>query len=68
MRDYSNSEIANIIDEHIHSDRDRLILKLRLIDGWTYERIACDKRIEMSPKRISYIVSVCCARIEKYLQ
>ena len=67
MNDYSNSQIERLINEHIHSDRDRLILKLRLVDGWTYERIANDKRIEMSPKRVSYIVSICCAKLNKYL-
>lgn len=40
MKDYTNSQIENIIDEYIHSDRDRGILKSRFIDGLTYEKIA----------------------------
>lgn len=40
MRDYTNSEIAALIDEHIHSERDRAILKRRLIDGICYEPLA----------------------------
>lgn len=37
LSDITNSEIANAIDEWIHSERDRKILKRRLIDGICYE-------------------------------
>lgn len=37
---YSNSEIKAIIDEYIHSETDRKILKKRFIDGLTYAEIA----------------------------
>lgn len=30
MKDYTNSQICALIDEHIHSERDRRILKRRL--------------------------------------
>lgn len=43
MHDYEelpNSEIRRLIDEWIKSERDRNILKRRLLDGITYERIA----------------------------
>lgn len=43
MHDYEelpNSEIQHLIDEWIKSERDRNILKRRLLDGITYERIA----------------------------
>jgi len=40
MKDYSNSEISALIDEYIHSERDRAILKRRLIDGILYEDLA----------------------------
>lgn len=40
MRDYTNSEITALIDEYIHSERDRAILKRRLIDGVCYEPLA----------------------------
>lgn len=36
----TNSEIAHAIDEWIHSERDRKILKRRLIDGICYEPLA----------------------------
>lgn len=38
--EYTNSQMEALIDEWIHSDKDRLILKRRLIDGWTYRQIA----------------------------
>lgn len=43
MHDYEelpNSKIQCLIDEWIKSERDRNILKRRLLDGITYERIA----------------------------
>ena len=40
MPDYTNSQIARLIDEHIHSARDRDILKRRLIDGICFEPLA----------------------------
>ena len=36
----SNSDIEKAIDEWIHSERDRKILKRRLIDGICYEPLA----------------------------
>lgn len=50
----TNSEIAEIISEHIHSERDRHILKMKLIDGYTYEKIA--EIVDMSPRYIRSIV------------
>ena len=50
----TNSEIAELIGEHIHSERDRQILKLKLIDGYTYEKIA--EIYEMSPRYIRSLV------------
>lgn len=38
--DYKNSEIEALIDEYIHSERDRAILKRRLIDGICFEPLA----------------------------
>ena len=35
--EYSNSQISFLIDEYIHSERDRKILKRRFIDGIKYE-------------------------------
>lgn len=38
--DISVSQLRNLIDEWIFSERDRDILKRRLLDGITYEKIA----------------------------
>lgn len=40
MREYTNTEIAHEIDEKIHSEIDRKLLKRRLIDGLTQEKLA----------------------------
>lgn len=40
LKEYTNSYIAYLIDEYIHSERDRAILKRRLIDGVLYEALA----------------------------
>ena len=43
MKEYTNSEVSAVIDEVIHSERDRKLLKRRLIDGICYEpRCPCD--------------------------
>lgn len=52
--EYSNSQIRDLIEEFVHSERDRGILVRRLIDGITFERIA--EEFEMSPKQIRVIV------------
>ena len=50
----TNSEISERISENIHSQRDRDIMRLRLIDGLTYEKIA--ETMELSPRYIRALV------------
>ena len=53
--DYTNSEIAALIADRIHSERDRAILRRRLIDGICYEPLAEEFGISVSQvKRIIY--------------
>ena len=52
--DYPNSLIDVTINEWIKSERDRRILHYKLIDGYTYERIA--ELMDMSPRRIQDII------------
>ena len=40
FEDIKNSEIRNLIDEYIHSERDRSVLLDRYTMGYTYEKIA----------------------------
>jgi len=54
MIDYANSQIAEAIDEYIHSERDRAILKRRLIDGIRFEPLA--EEFDMSVRQIKTIV------------
>ncbi len=50
----TNSEISERIAENIHSERDRHILRLRLIDGLTYEKIA--ETVELSPRYLRALI------------
>lgn len=52
--DISNSELERLIDEWVKSERNRKILKRRLIDGIHYEKIA--EEFELSDRQIKTIV------------
>lgn len=55
VKEYANSKIAYLIDEYIHSERDRAILKRRFIDGICYEPLAEEFDLSVSQvKRIVY--------------
>lgn len=54
MRDYSRSELTTAIDEWILNERDRAILKRRLIDGICFEPLA--EEFGMSVRQIKRIV------------
>lgn len=54
MIDYTNSKIASAIDEWIHSERDREILKRRLIDGICFEPLA--EEFGLSTRHVKNIV------------
>lgn len=65
LSDVKNSDIANAIDEWIHSERDRKILKRRLIDGICYEPLADE--MGMSVRQIKKIVSRAEEQLFKHL-
>lgn len=52
--DISNSELNYLIDQWIRSERDRAILKDRLINGLTFERLA--EKHDMSVRQTKNIV------------
>lgn len=54
MKEYSRTEITEAIDEWIHSERDREILKRRLLDGIHFEPLA--EEFDMSVRQIKRIV------------
>lgn len=53
-RKYYNKDIERIIDDVIHSERDRKILKRRLIDGVHFEPLA--EEFKLSERRVKEIV------------
>lgn len=52
--EYSNTDMSKAIDEYIHSDRDRQILKSRLVDGLTYDELS--DKYHLSARRVKTIV------------
>ena len=65
MKDYTNSQIEHLINEHIHSERDRKIMKRRLIDGICFEPLA--EEFEISVRQCKNIVYKCTDRVLKYI-
>lgn len=57
MKEYTNSQIAYAIDEYIHHKRDREIMKAHYIDGESAEEIAKRKTVDLTPRRVSAILS-----------
>ena len=51
---YTNSQIERLVNEYVHSDRDRRIMKRRLVDGINYEKLA--EEFDMSVRQIKSIV------------
>lgn len=60
-----NSMISHLIDEWIRSERDRDILKRRLIDGITFEALAGE--FDLSVRQIKNIVYKSQERLFKHL-
>lgn len=52
--EYRNSDIAAIIDEYIHNERNRKILKRRFIDGICLEPLA--EEFDLSERQIKNII------------
>ena len=57
MNDLSRSELESLIDEWIigrNAERDRKILKRRLLDGLTYDRLA--EEFDLSVRQLKNII------------
>lgn len=65
FEDIPNSKIEELINEYIHSERDRQILRRRFIDGITFERIA--EEFDLSARHVKKIVYNEGDRMLKYL-
>lgn len=66
MIEYTNSEISHIIDEYIHNERDRNLLKRRLIDGICYEPLA--EEFDLSTKQVQNIIRKSESILFKYIK
>lgn len=51
---YTNTQIKQLITEHLHSQRDRHVLYRRLVDGITYERLS--EEFQLSTAQIKRII------------
>ena len=47
MPEYINSGMQDLIDEYIHSDRDREIMSHKMIDGWSHELLAMEYKLSV---------------------
>ena len=54
MIEYTNSAMREAIEENVHSERDRLVLSRRFIDGVTFEHLA--EEFDMSVSQIKRII------------
>lgn len=52
--EYTNSQISELIDEYIHNERNRAILKRRLIDGACFEPLA--EEFQLSVRQTKNII------------
>ena len=66
MIEYTNSQIASVIDEIVHNKRDREILKARFIDGMCYEPLA--EMFCMSVRQVKNIVYKQEKRLFKHIE
>lgn len=52
---YLNADISRLIDDYIHSERDRALLKRKLIDNISYEQLAEEFKLSVTwTKEIVY--------------
>ena len=64
--DLSKSEWEKLIDEHIFSERDRRIVKRKILDDITFERVA--EEFDLSTQRTKAIVYEAAAILLRYIK
>lgn len=57
LENLKRSEIEYLIDEYIHNERNRAIMKRRLLDGVCYEPLA--EEFDLSDRQVKNIVYKC---------
>lgn len=65
MREYTNTQMCAAIDEYIHNERNREIMKRRLIDGICYEPLADE--FSLSVRQVKTIVYKCQDILFRYI-
>ena len=65
MKEYTNTQMCAAIDEYIHNERNREIMKRRLIDGVCYEPLADE--FELSVRQVKTIVYKCQDILFRYI-
>lgn len=63
--DIPTTHLIYLIDEWIHSERDRSIMKRRLVDGIIYEQLADE--FDLSVKQIKRIVYKCQDKLFRHM-
>ena len=54
MIEYTNSQVTQVINEHVHSERDRNIMIDRLVNGLCYEPLA--EKYDLSVTQVKRII------------
>ena len=49
--EYTNSQIRDLIAEHIHNSVDRKMVYKRLVDGMTFEKISMEFQLDVKTVR-----------------
>ena len=62
---YTTDQMSELIDQHIHKILYRAVLKLKLLDGMTYEEVA--EEVGLSVQQTKTIVYKCMQTLIKYL-
>ena len=63
--DLSRAEWEHLIDQYIFSERDRAIVKRKILDKITYEKVA--EEFELSVQRTKAIIGEAKTRLFRYL-
>ena len=53
----TTEEISNLIDAYVHSGRDREVIRLSLLEGESYTRIAGRLDLEVSSRTVQQIMN-----------
>ena len=57
IQKHPKDELVKIIDQYIHHERNRAILKRKLLDGISYEELA--EEFDLTPRHCKTIVKDC---------